>query len=229
METAKSQLIELNKIYNEDCLEGMKRIPDNSIDYTFTSPPYNRKRNDKYNNHDDSRADWFEFMSDTIDELKRITRKHIFFNVQKNYYNKNDVFKLIGKYSESIVEIIIWNKTNPMPASGNSITNSYEFIIVLGDGALKSNTTYTKNVITTNVYSKNPYREVHRAVMHPELAKEVLTKFVQKGNSVLDPFMGVGTTAIACIESGMSFTGFELEKEYYDIAKERIENHEKED
>ena len=127
-----------------DCFELMKHIPDKSIDVVFTSPPYNRKRNDKYTFYDDQIIDYFSFLSAFTDECIRITKRHVIINLQKNYYNKKDVFKFIGEYANKIVEIIIWEKSNPMPASGTSITNAWEFFIVLGDKPLKSNSTYTK-------------------------------------------------------------------------------------
>ena len=129
------------KLLHGDCLEVMKNIPDKSVDVSFTSPPYNRKRNDKYEFYDDRLDDYFGFLCNFTDELLRVTKKYVFVNVQKNFYNKEDVFNYIVKYTKQIKEIVIWEKTNPMPASGNSITNSYEFFIVFGDKPLKSNTT----------------------------------------------------------------------------------------
>lgn len=220
-------MIELNKIYNEDCLIGMKRIPDKSVDHSFTSPPYNRKRNDKYNNYDDTKDDWYEFMSQVIKELLRVTRGYVFFNIQKNYYNKGDVFKLIGEHSEQIQEIIVWNKTNPTPSSNGGITNAYEFILVLGEKPLKANKNYTKNVITTSVYSENPYKDIHRAVMKPQLASMIISNFTNEGDVVLDCFMGLGTTAIACIDANRKYIGFELDEGYCKISLDRIKKHTK--
>ena len=207
-----------------DCLSGFEALAANSIDHVFTSPPYNRKRNDKYNFYNDVQVDYENFISAVIEQSLRVCREFVFLNIQKNYYNKHEVFKLIGKYSKYIVDIIIWTKTNPMPASGFNVTNSYEFIIVLQKGCkpLKSNRTYTKNHIETNVYSSNPFKSVHRAVMHPELALKVLGDFTKEGQLILDPFMGIGTTAFACIELGRKFVGFELSEEYCQISKERF-------
>jgi len=159
-----------------------------------------------------------------IEESLRVSVNHVFFNIQKNYYNKKDVFDLIGRFSDKIVEIIVWNKTNPMPASGNNITNSYEYFLVLHKEGkpLKSNRTYTKNVITTNVYSNNPYKKIHRAVMHPDVAKSIFADYMQKENSVLDPFMGVGTTAQVSKEYGLNYIGFEIHQEYINVANQRL-------
>jgi len=209
----------LNLIHG-DCLEEMKNIPDKSINVSFTSPPYNRKRNDKYTNYNDVVVDYYGWMCTVIDELLRVTDGYVFFNIQKNYYNKPDVFKLIGKYSEQLQEIIIWEKSNPMPASGHAITNAHEYFLVLGNKPLKSNTTYTKNIITTSVNSK--MTKEHKAVMHQGVADWFIQKFTQPNDVVLDCFMGLGTTGVACSKFGRDFIGIELDESYLNCAKERI-------
>ena len=205
-------------------MDGFRMMDDNSVDYVFTSPPYNRKRNDKYTLYNDDKADYKSFLKSVISECLRVSRHHVFFNIQKNYYNKKDVFELIGLFAPNIVEMIIWNKSNPMPASGNNITNSYEYFLVMhADGLpLKSNRTYTKNVITTSVYSNNPYTAIHKAVMQPDVARSIFADYMIGGMSVLDPFMGVGTTAKIAKEFDLDYIGFEVSKEYCEIANERI-------
>lgn len=210
------------KLLNGDCLELMKDITDKSIDISFTSPPYNRKRNDKYKFYDDSLQDYFGFLCRFTDELLRVTKKHVFVNIQKNYYNKEDVFKYIGKYSNKIKEIIIWEKTNPMPASGKNITNSYEFFIVLGDEPLKSNYTYTKNILSTSVNSNMP--KEHKAVMKQEVSDWFINNFTNENDIVLDCFMGLGTTGKSCLKNNRRFVGIELNENYFNIAKKNIES-----
>lgn len=201
-----------------DCLELMKNLADNSIDITFTSPPYNRKRNDKYDNYNDNIDDYFSFLVNSIDEMIRVTKGNVFLNIQKNYYNKIDVFKIIGHYANIICEIFIWEKSNPMPASGFNITNAYEFIIVFGD-RIKSNKTYTKNHITTSVAKmlKN-----HKAVMHQDIAEFFIKNFTKVGDVILDPFMGTGTTGRVALNLNRSFIGYELDKGYFEISENLI-------
>lgn len=163
-----------------DCLELMKSMKDNSADISFTSSPYNRKRNDKYEKYDDTLDDYYGFLVKTIDNLLRITKRHVIFNIQTNYYNKQDVYKIIGKYADKIQQIFIWKKSNPLPASGYNIINSYEYFLVLGDKPLKSNTTYTKNYITTSVNSETTTK-IHKAVMKQEVADWFIEKFARGG------------------------------------------------
>lgn len=210
----------MNVLIHGDCFTHLKKFEDKSVDYTFTSPPYNRKRNDKYDFYDDTISDYFGFLCGFTDELLRITKNHVFVNLQKNYYQKSDVFKYIGRYAENIVEIIVWEKTNPMPAGGKNITNAYEYFIVLGDKSLKSNKTYTKNIISTSVNSNMP--KIHKAVMKQEVSDWFIENFTKAGDTVLDPFMGLGTTGISCNKFHRGFIGIELNKEYFEIAKSKM-------
>lgn len=202
-----------------DCFKVLESV--NEVDYVLTSPPYNRKRNDKYTDYNDDIEDYYGFLVSITDILLSKTKKYVFMNLQANYYNKEDIYKYIGHYADKIQNIIIWEKTNPTPAAGNSITNAYEYIIVLGDSSLKSNTTYTKNHITTNV-CKNPYNKIHKAVMNEEISDWIIEKFTQEKEIVLDPFMGTGTTGVSCKKFGRIFMGIEKSQEYFDIAFKRI-------
>lgn len=213
-------MFELNKIYNIDCIEAFKKLDDNSVTHILTSPPYNRKRNDKYEHHNDAMDNYYEWLCDIIDECIRVSDGYVFFNIMKNYYNKKDVFKIIGKYSDVIQEMFIWEKKNPLPASGKSITNSYEYFIVFGKKPLKSNTTYTKNVISTAVNSK--MTKEHKAIMKQEVCDWFIDKFTSEGDIILDPFMGAGTTAISCINLNRNYIGFEISPEYVELSKRRI-------
>jgi len=200
----------------------MRSLPDKVFDVSFTSPPYNRKRNDKYKNYTDQVEDYFGWMCDVIDELLRLTKRHVFFNIQANYYNRQDVYGIFGKYANRIVENIIWEKDNPMPASGLNITNAVEYFIIFGDEPLRSNRTYTKNTVHSSVNSNMP--DIHKAVMHQSVADYFHSTFMKRGDHVFDCFMGLGTTGKSCVRYGMDFTGCELNQEYFEYAKREIES-----
>tara|TARA_B100000676_G_scaffold310429_1_gene376951 strand:- start:1251 stop:1931 length:681 start_codon:yes stop_codon:yes gene_type:complete len=205
-----------------DCFEEMPKIKSQSVDMVITSPPYNRKRNDKYNNHIDIENDYVAFLKKTIEECLRICKGNVFFNIQKNTYNMKDVHKIIGMFSEKIIEIIIWEKSNPMP--NPHLINAYEYIIVLSENnkSLKANSTYTLNHFKTPVYSSNPYKEIHRAVMHPDACSYMVDNFSKENDIIFDPFMGVGTTGVVSTRKNRSFIGIELDKTYYKICEEEI-------
>jgi len=203
-------------LYHDDCFNLLSKI---KCDIVFTSPPYNRKRNDKYKNYDDTIDDYFAFLVNFIDNVQY--NKYLFLNVQTNFYNKQDIYKLIGKYYNKIQQIFVWEKSNPMPAQGFNITNAYEYFLVFGDKALKSNYTYTKNILTTSVNSATTTK-IHRAVMKQEVADWFIYNFTTQRDIVFDPFMGLGTTGISCLRYNRDFIGIEKNKEYYDLASERI-------
>lgn len=208
------------KTYLGDCLQVLKGFEDKSVDISFTSPPYNRVRNDKYEYYDDTLNDYYKFLCEFTEELLRVTKSNVMVNVQKTFFNKKDVFDYIGHYSDKITEIIIWEKSNPHPSSGYALTNSYEFFIIFGDDSLKSNNTYTKNVITTSVNSNMP--KEHKAVMKQEVADWFILNFTHEGDIILDPFMGMGTTGVSCKKYNRNFIGIEISKEYFDIAQSRL-------
>lgn len=207
-------------IYNCDCVDFIQKMDTKSVDYSLTSPPYNRKRNDKYSFFNDIDDNWFQMNVCVIENLLRVTKNHVFYNIQSNYYNRSDVYKLIGNFHEKIVDIHIWEKTNPMPASGKNITNSLEFFIILGDSPLKSNTTYTKNIISTSVNSKMP--KEHKAVMKLEVAEHFIGKFTKKDDVVFDCFFGLGTTGVACKKLNRKFIGIEKDANYFKMSIDRI-------
>lgn len=210
-------------LYNDDCndvIDGFIK-EDRKVDTVFTSPPYNRKRNDKYKNYDDTLDDYYGFLINITDKLFNITNKYIIMNLQTNYYNKQDIYRYIGNYYNKIQQIVIWEKSNPLPASGNNITNAYEYFIILGNTPLKSNTTYTKNHITTSVNSETTTK-IHKAVMKQEVSDWFIEKFTKEGDIILDPFMGLGTTGISCNKYQRDFVGIEINKEYFDMASNKL-------
>ena len=79
------------QLHNDDCLKVISTIEDNSIDLIVTSPPYNRKRNDKYTDYNDNIDNYFSFLVNITDILLQKTKKYIFMNIQANYYNRVDI------------------------------------------------------------------------------------------------------------------------------------------
>ena len=209
-------------LLNGDCFSVLPSLEEDFADVVITSPPYNRKRNDKYNNHNDVVGDYVGFLKRSINDCLRICKGNVFYNIQKNSYNKQDVHNIMGIFSKEIIEVLIWKKSNPMP--NPHLINAYEYILVLSKNnkSLKANSTYTFNHFETPVFSHNPYKEIHRAVMHPKACEFMLTNFASKGDVVCDPFMGVGTTGVESLKASMSFVGVELDEAYFKIAEKRI-------
>jgi site-specific DNA-methyltransferase (adenine-specific)/modification methylase len=206
-------------LHNESCFDTFKRMGDKSVDFVFTSPPYNRKRNDKYKYFNDTETNYFSFLDSVISESLRISKEYVFLNIMKNYYNSEAIYKLFGKWSEQIAEVFVWEKLNPLPASGFSITNSFEYIIAFGKKGLKSNKTYTKNHLSTST-TKMP--SCHKAVMNEKVAFFFIENFTKEGHIIYDPFMGTGTTAVVCEKLNRKWIGSEISKEYFLYSLEKI-------
>lgn len=211
-----------NKIINADCMDILKELPDKCVDLSFTSPPYNRKRNDKYKNYNDCIDDYYDFLCNFTNELVRITRKYVIINIQSNFYNKIDVYKFFGHYAEIISQVFIWEKLNPLPANANNITNAYEYFIFLSKDAVKANTSYIKNHITTPV--SNETTSIHKAVMPLKVAEYFVKNFSEENDLILDNFSGLGTTAVACHNLKRRFICIEKDKDYFDASVERLKN-----
>ena len=103
-------MMELNKIYNGNCFDLFEQLEDKSIDVVFTSPPYNRKRNDKYTFYNDTLVDYYSFLMYFIEESRRVAKDKVIVNIQTNYYNQSEVYHIIGTYADMIKQIIIWEK-----------------------------------------------------------------------------------------------------------------------
>lgn len=239
-------MLELNKIYNEDCLSGLKKMPDSSVDLVFTSPPYNmnlRIRNGKYcsrqivkeistkyQNFSDNLTmdEYFDFNKQVIEELIRVGGL-VFYNVQFLTGNKVALFKLIGHFSEVLKEVIIWDKVNGQPAIQEGVLNSqYETILVFDKKnaiSRKFDNAQFKRGTLSNVWDikrGKKYSPKHGATFPEELAERVILNFTNENDVVLDSFSGLGTTAVATIRTGRKYVGFEIDEEYWKLSQERI-------
>lgn len=225
-----------------DCLELMKEMEDNSVDVSFTSPPYNDTGTSKEHVKNASktggshkkylyveqRRDWFEWQCEIIDEMLRVSKKYVLYNIQGIKNNRKDLYKIIGKYNDIIHDIVIWYKPNGMPTSTpHKLSNKYEMVLILKCKGVKGVDVQSKfynNVIVKNSNHNNEFSKIHRAVMSKDFCDEIIKEFTQKGDIVLDPFFGMGTTGISCIEQERHYIGFELCEEYVKASIERLDN-----
>ncbi len=240
--------MELNKIYNEDCLDTMSRMPDDFIDLTVTSPPYNmrnRVRNGKYttkevaNNFskkydhfsDDLPIDeYYNFHHTVLGELLRVS-KVIVWNVAIVTGNKLAVFKLIGAFSESIKDIAILDKGNGEPAMHPNVLNrATELILILEPNATDGRAfskSYFKRGALGDIWRCGRDNHVNglSACMPDKLATIAINSFSQEGDLVYDPFMGSGTTAKIAHLLKRNWIGSEISEEYVEMAKKRLQPH----
>lgn len=220
----------VNYIETGDCRQLIKRLPDESVDVVFTSPPYNRIRNDVYEHYDDNKEDYFGLLDEVTKECLRVAKDKVIINVQQNHFNKRDIYRWLGEYAENLSGGVVWIKTNPQPSHNyheedntRSVTNGYEQFYFLTKDGKEFRAYGTENVINYVESGVNAECiEGHSAIMKKEIAEWFIERFTKKGDIVLDPFMGTGTTAIVCENSGRKYIGFEISKEYTELARARI-------
>ena len=116
--------------------------------------------------------------------------------------------------------IIVWEKTNPSPMNGNNIWLSGIELCVFGKKSKAAFNLHCKNTVLRYPCGVN---KIHPTQKPIALMSYIVNASTKEGDTVLDPFMGSGTTAIACIREKRNFIGFELNKEYYDKACKRIQ------
>lgn len=229
-------MINYNLIHG-DCIKEMKKMKSGSADVIFTSPPYNdsgKTQSDKENKRHfkyefvESRDDWYDWQCQVIDECLRIGKRQVLYNIQPILSNKCDVYKLIGHFSDKIDNILIWYKPNAQPQHyPHRIGNFYEMVLILKCqefDKLYINSNGYKNVIVKNINSNHNYSDKHRALMSEDFCDEIIREFTQEGDTVMDCFMGLGTTGISCCKYNRDFIGIEIHEEYFNIAKERIKS-----
>lgn len=229
--------MEYNKNYNENNLDTMSKMLDKSIDYILTSPPYNVKteRIAKYKDFKDgySQEQYFEQQKQLISEMLRVTKNHIFYNIQMLSGNKIALHKLIGHFAESIKEVIIWRKGFGEPAISEKVFNSaFEYIIIFSNNEPQKryfNDANFKRGTQSNIFEilnshSNPFAKQHKAIMPLDIPRYFMINFGKVNDIWYDPYMGTGTTAIAAIKEKRRWIGSEISKEYFDLSNERINN-----
>lgn len=229
-----------------DCREVLKGVPDNAADIVVTSPPYNmnlrvrngrycsrqlvRELSTKYEGYDDNLPieEYLALNREVLTELLRISPT-VFYNVQFLTGNKRALFRLIGEFADQLKEIIIWDKVNAEPAIGERILNSrFEVLLVFSrDESITrqfSTGTWGRGELQ-NVWQIKRGKKVagsHGAVFPEELVEKVLLNFTKKGDVVLDPFMGTGTSGVVAKRLYRRYVGIELLPHYAEVAQQRM-------
>ena len=240
--------MELNKIYNENCLDTMRRMPDRFVDLVITSPPYNMLTQTKYNKYikrvsnthgankysdfNDGLGidEFYDTHSSILKELLRVS-KLVLYNFQIVTGSKEAFFKIIGEFSTFIKDIIVWDKMNCLPASRDKVLNAgYELILVMESDQLLGRTIQNASFgrcEMDNIIRVRRKKEIidgikHNAVFPEEMCGILIKAFSKENDLVYDPFMGSGTTAKMATINGRNFIGSEISAEYVDVSNSRI-------
>lgn len=191
-----------NKIYNVDCLEFMKTLPDKCIDLVLTDPPYGLNSKMKggtwgINTIYKEMLIWDNVISkEFFDEMFRISKNQIIWG--GNYYTMPPSRCWLA-----------WIKKERMDTLAD-----FELAWTSFDKLAKS---YDER--------RNPDGKRQHPTQKPlSLIKWCLEKYSQPNQVIFDPFLGSGTTAVACKQMGRTYIGCEISKEYFDIAQKRLDS-----
>lgn len=213
-----------------DCLELMKKIPDNSIDLIVTDPPYLIKYKTNYRkdkNHDFCSEilndDNYDCISNYIKECYRILKNNTAMYMFCNC-DRVDFFKQQLEASGfTIKNMIIWVKNNWTAGDLKAqFGKQYEIMFLVNKGRKHFNGKRLTDVWHFDrVAGKS---QLHQNQKPVDLLEQCILKHSNENDVVFDGFMGSGSTGVACMNTNRKFIGIELNQNYFNIAKERIEN-----
>lgn len=228
------------KLIHGDCLEKMKNIQDKSIDLVLTDPPYMISRETNFSKGGGNEAKYGSLSMDfgEWDKGEAIDME-AFFKEAYRLLKKGgtiimfyDIFKMesIRNIAESVgfkqPRIGFWNKTNAVPVNAriNYLSNAREYFICFCKG---------KKGVFHSYYDKGTYdypivsgkERIHPTQKPVALMRDLLLTHSNEGDVILDPFMGSGTTGVACVNTNREFIGIELNEEYFKIAERNYERY----
>ena len=234
-------MIELNKIYNEDCLIGMKQIPDESIDLIITSPPYNlgkqhhtgNNRFVAYAEHDDNmpEEEYQKWQIDVLNECFRILKPSgsMWYNHKNRIKNGLQItpYEWLLKTNFIIKQEIIWqNGSQNFDKIRFYPMTERVYWLAKSPKVKMFNAINHHDFFTRAEWQPVKTKGEHKRAYPVKMCEDIISCF-ENAKTVLDPFVGSGTTAIACLNTNRNYIGFELDENYYNIATERIKNHKK--
>lgn len=244
-----------NKLILGECLEEMKSLPDNFIDLTITSPPYNLDI--EYDNVDDKKdiKNYLDFSSAWLKETHRVSKPdgRLCLNIPLDT-NKGGKQALYADFLTKAREVgwkyhttIVWNEQNISrrtawgswkSASAPFVTAPVEMIIVLYKDVWKKQKKGTSTITRDDfiawtlglwTFSGEKKKNVggHPAAFPEELPRRCIELFSYEGDLVFDPFVGAGTTCVVAKKLKRDYLGIEISEKYFDFAKQRIQKEEK--
>lgn len=180
-----------------DCLEVMRSMPDKCVDAVITDPPYGINK-----------AEWDDkFPTEWYQDAKRIAYTT---GIITGSAQLKTSIPLVG---EDFIEVIAGRNLNGMTFSPIGFGN-WLACVVAGKKP-KAGTTFFEFAVRGEMPN-------HPSPKPIEYMKKLIIRLTSEGDTILDPFMGSGTTGVACVQTGRNFIGIEIEPDYYAIAERRI-------
>lgn len=231
-------MLELNKIYNVDCLEGLKSLDDESVDLIITSPPYNLGKSHHtgsnhfkaYTDYDDNMPEdlYQKWQVEILNECYRVLKKDgsLMYNHKNRIRNGEQIEPYRWLYNTPFVikQEIVWQNGSqnfdkcriyPMTERVYWLTKDKKTKLF---NAINHHDVFTR-AEWQPVKTKGAFKRAY-----PEKMVEDLISCFPDAKVILDPFSGSGTTCYVAKRMGRDYIGFELSQESCDIAEERLEN-----
>jgi len=212
----------LNQIICGDCLEVMQGMPDKCVDLVLTDPPYGmnyqcgfRKIKSIKIKNDNTLTWLIPFATECFRVLKDNTHLYLFCN-DYAISDFRKTFELVGFKPK---RALVWIKNQiTMGDLEGDYGNSTEFLLFFHKGRKKLNGNRTDNILRFNKVSC----DLHPTTKPVPMFEYLINKSSELNQTILDPFLGSGTTAIAAKQTDRQFIGIELSPEYCEIARQRL-------
>lgn len=216
--------MKINNIYNTDALSGLKKLKDNSVDFAFTDPPYNVGKNYGEGINDNlPKEDFNQLMQDVIAEFRRVTKKGFAFYLDWKQFQK------FWKWIPDAEVIIIFKRSSGVVYSPLKIVQHHHVILTTAPAQKKQCKSLWDDIrVMGEGYFFREEKFNHPAQTSLKATRRYIEYFTEENDTILDCFMGVGTTATAAKIEGRNYIGFELNKEFIKKANKRIKKSVKE-
>lgn len=207
-----------------DCLDVMRTMPDKSVDAVITDPPYGVEWKSNWNG-----GNFETIINDDKLYLDWISK------INANYFYCFTKWKVMQMFIDEInknhkvKDVLIWNKKAHGAGDLQSYAPTYEMIIYATKNGNKLNFERRKQNILNfwRVDGGATGLSTNNLLCHPaqkpvELLISLILDCTKPGDTIFDPFMGSGTTGVACVQTGRNFIGIEIDPTYFAIAQKRI-------
>jgi len=242
----------VNKIYNKDCIIGMKTIPDETIDLVVTDPPfainfkakkanYNRTASRVLSGYNEINVeDYYKFTNNWMRQVKRILKKSGSMYVFSGWNNLKDILTALDVNGFTTINHIIWKYQFGVVTAKKFVTSHYHCLFVCKNDKMRKFFPYSrfkKNAKTSDGKSLH-YRDKEDVWIikreywtgddktPTKLPAEIIQKIIQysseKKDLVFDPFLGSGQVAVVSKMMGRRYLGFEIVKAYFNFANKRL-------
>ena len=227
----------MGKLINGNAIDFMKTLEDESVDLIVTDPPYKVTARGNAGNSGGMMQSKLSMQGkifkhndikpiEYIPEFYRLLKDGSHCYIMTNHVNLQEMLNTATKCGFRFIKSLIWNKGNKI--MGQFYMSQFEYILFFRKGkGKKINKCGTADIL--NVPNKKTKGEdgknIHDTEKPVELMKILIENSSQEGELVLDPFLGVGATAMACKELNRDYIGIELDEKYYNIACKRVNDY----